>query len=136
MAKPTQAERDEVQGLVRWLYEKSGCTSWATFANRAGVLPSSMSDWSRGENAPSSYNLVKMMRAAGIIDDGISESAGEVPDFQSMSIGRHLESLEGKVEAQGKSTTLALKALTAGIRKLERRLDAGAPPATRKAEEG
>lgn len=41
-----------------------------------------------------------------------------------------LAALEAKVEEQGEQTTKALKALTAGIRRLERRLEALAPPAT------
>lgn len=53
----------EVAAFVKQLYLKGGFESWGEFAREIEVLPSMMSDWQRGENAPSGYNLLQIGRA-------------------------------------------------------------------------
>ena len=67
---PTDDEREHVRQLVWRLYELSGARSQSEFARRCEVLPSQVSDWLRGQNAPSAYSLVKMMDVAGAFPDG------------------------------------------------------------------
>lgn len=60
----TQAEKDEVAQLVRDLYARSGETSWADFAQKAGVHWENLSKWQRARVVPDGWSLLQMMRAA------------------------------------------------------------------------
>lgn len=54
----------EVAEFVRALYEASGFGSWGEYARAIGKAPATISDWSRGENAPGGYNLLRLIHAA------------------------------------------------------------------------
>lgn len=78
--------------------------------------------------------LIDQMRSLVTLVEGIlerlpAEGEGSAADLRLLA--RRLQSLEAKVDAQGEATTKALKALTAGIRKIERQLTPGARPASR-----
>jgi hypothetical protein len=64
-----EGSRAEVAAFVRELYARSGCATWDQFAKRAAVLPVQLSDWQRGRSAPSGYNLLKLIRAAGVLQE-------------------------------------------------------------------
>jgi hypothetical protein len=127
VAAPTQAERDAVVQFVHWIYGRAGQPGWGEFARRCEVLPSQMSDWQRGVNAPSTFNLLKMLRVAGVLSDG--ESSPAAPDFQQF--GDRLRELEAVVDNRDTSILKSLKSLEAGVQRLEKRLDAQAPRSRR-----
>lgn len=64
----TDKERETSRKFVDWLYEQSGCGSYAEFAARAGTSAPSLSDWHRGKNTPSLTNVMKLIGVAGILD--------------------------------------------------------------------
>lgn len=78
--------------------------------------------------------IVNARRIAEALGVSVLDLGGPVEDSDEAgkSVLALLEELSAKVDAQGKSMTMALKALTAGIRRLERRLEAEAPRANRK----
>lgn len=80
--------------------------------------------WHRGESAPNFGGTLALLHLAGMLSEELG-GAG-VAHRSSDPLADRLAALE----ETGADTTLALKALTAGIRRLERRLDSGAPPAT------
>jgi transcriptional regulator with XRE-family HTH domain len=61
-----RAEALAVAAFIERLYEASGFTSWGELARAAGVSAATMSDYKRGENAPSGYRLLQIMAAAGV----------------------------------------------------------------------
>jgi transcriptional regulator with XRE-family HTH domain len=61
-----RAEALAVAAFIERLYEASGFTSWGELARAAGVSAATMSDYKRGENAPSGYRLLQIMAATGV----------------------------------------------------------------------
>lgn len=85
--------------------------------------------------------LVDQMRAMAVMLDDLRAvveerlATQEEQDSLDLDVAAwtdRLRSLEEMVEAQGRSTTLALEALTAGIQQLIERLEAGVAPAKRR----
>lgn len=70
MPKLTTQQRRQIKDLMVWIKDESGAASWAELARRADVLPSSLSDWVRGHNGPSAPNVVRLLRAAGVMPYG------------------------------------------------------------------
>lgn len=69
---PIDAEAAEVATFVQYLYERSGLPSQRQFARKAEIEPTSLTDWMKGSNAPGGRNLLRMMRAAGVLDELIA----------------------------------------------------------------
>ncbi len=82
--------------------------------------------WLSGENQPGFSYTIEMLEAAGFVS---LNGTGPVALSQPRD---RLAELEATVEAQGRATTTALKALAEGIGRLEQRLPAEAPPASRR----
>jgi len=61
-------QRQEVARFVRELYARSGCATWDRFAKRASVHAVQVSDWQRGRSVPDGYNLLKLIRASGLLE--------------------------------------------------------------------
>lgn len=58
-------ENTQVAAFIEQLRDRAGFESWAEFGRAAGGFSAEqMSDWSRGENAPSGYNLLSLIWAA------------------------------------------------------------------------
>lgn len=116
--------------LVRAVMAQLGITRNVDLARELALDmngPSRISKWLAGKSSPDYEATMKMLDACGWLN--IAEDArGEAVQPRDRLAG-----LEAKVEAQGASMTLALKGLTAGIRKLERQLAAEAPAASQKA---
>lgn len=66
LSERREASRQEVARFVRWAVDQAGEMSDAEFARRCGFSPSQISDWTRGRNAPSSANLVRIIERAGL----------------------------------------------------------------------
>lgn len=79
--------------------------------------------WLAGNNNPGYEKTMEMLERCGWL------SLGEDARTREASPRDPLAELEATVEAQGRATTTSLRALTAGIRKLERRLTTEAPQA-------
>lgn len=67
MARGSEQERAAVQTLVRRIYTAVGAGVWADVARLAGVSEYSLGEWRRGEGSPSALNLLKLLRAAGVL---------------------------------------------------------------------
>lgn len=137
----TDRERGSSGRFVDWIYEQSGASSWAELAARAGVSAPSLSDWHRGKNTPSLVNVLKLIGAAGILDESapVARSSGEemlkrveatllaARDEQTSVDARQIELLErlelreeelaGRLAAQES----LLRELTAEVRELRSR---------------
>lgn len=87
-----RSEAKEVAAFVQRLYAESGFSSWGEFARSAGVAAATMSDWKRGENAVSGYNLLKLIRTANWTE-------AQAPDL----LHRRLEALEAGVLQVGEA---------------------------------
>lgn len=129
-------QKAELADYLDSLYRLGGYTSQAQWAREAGYhqvnLSNAMSR--KTDDGLDGYSLLKLTRAVAERAEISAESAAvrlaqeTEPDVGDLH--RRLAKLESTVEDQGESQTKALKALTAGIRRLERQLAAGAPPAT------
>jgi hypothetical protein len=85
--------------------------------------------WFNGEQGPTLQSTLALLGAAGMLrEDGDAVPIARPHD----PVADRLARLEAAVDVQGKSMTTSLRALTAGIRKLERRLEAEALQASRK----
>lgn len=107
-----------------------GCNSPAGLAETMGWKRGTerlVAKWLAGQNNPGYEKTMEMLEKCGwlAVSDGSRDELGARRD--------RLAELETTVEAQGRATTMALKSLAAGIRKLERRLAAEDPPATKQA---
>ena len=129
-------QKAELADYLDGLYRLGRYTSQAQWAREAGYhqvnLSNAMSR--KTDDGLDGYSLLRLIRAAAERADVSPETAAlrlaqeTVPDASDLR--RRLIELEATVEVQGESQTKAMKALTAGIRRLERQLAAGAPPAT------
>lgn len=102
-----------VAAYVRSLYELGGFASWGEFAREAGFLPSTISDWQRGENAPSGPNLVRLIQVATDRAPLAARIAAERTSPLSQ-IHSRLEALEGAVAESIALTRRSLALLEAG----------------------
>lgn len=101
------------------------------FALEANVSPSTVARWEGGK-LPPVRELIRIAEVLGIAADRLVEPFAEEPAASAADVsdlGLRLVEVEAAVNAQQEATVKALKALTAGIRRLERRLDAGDEPA-------
>lgn len=127
-------------GFVKVLYEVGQYARWAEFARESSVHSVSLSKWKNAESCPDGYNLLRLIQAATRRAGGSLEALAEgVPAAKASvqvvaDLEHRLEQLEGTVSAQGEAQTKALKALTAGIRRLERPRESEAQLARRKDE--
>jgi len=64
----------DLDAFVRWLQERSGERTRDDFAYRAGVRSEQLSRWASGAGM-SGRNLLKLIRAAGVLDEGATGSA-------------------------------------------------------------
>lgn len=86
------APLDDPRAFMEWLVDRVG--SQAELARRAEMLPSTVSDYVRGENEPKLPNVLKMMRAAEARLDGAplattaalqEELAAEIDRFRRLT---------------------------------------------------
>jgi transcriptional regulator with XRE-family HTH domain len=101
------------------------------FALEANVSPSSVARWESGK-LPPIRELIRIADLLRVDPDYLVEPFNEEPSAAAADVADlslRLGELEAAVRAQEEATTKALKALTAGIRRLERRLNAVAPSA-------
>jgi len=89
-------EAESIWAFVDNLRREAGFKSEGEFATAAGFLPSSLSDWKRGEHVVSSYNLVRLITAAAEKRATSHFVAGEAVS-PSMTILRRLGELEAVV---------------------------------------
>lgn len=89
-------EADSIWTFLDNLRKEAGFKSEGEFATAAGFLPSSLSDWKRGEHVVSSYNLVRLITAAAERRATSHFSAGEAVS-PSVTILRRLEALAAVV---------------------------------------
>jgi hypothetical protein len=68
------AEREEVRGFVRWLYEYSGKRRWADFARLTEVSEYSLSEWRSGRGMPNALNLLRMLEAVSALSPEASQA--------------------------------------------------------------
>lgn len=129
-------QKAELADYLDSLYRLGGYTSQAQWAREAGFHQVNLSNaMSRKTDAGlDGYSLLKLTRAVAERAELSAETAAirlaqeTAPDVADLH--RRLGELESTVEEQGQLQTKAMKALTAGIRRLERQLAAGARPAT------
>lgn len=97
MPMADSSEREAVAEFVHALYDLGGFTSWGEYARESGFLASTMSDWSRGKNAPSGPSLLRLIHAATDRAPLAMRKAAErtSPATQTRA---HLESLEEKAD--------------------------------------
>lgn len=108
---PRQAARDD-------RYRGAG-----ELARKLGVATETVRRWLRDERDPEYIHTMQMLQWCGWLNMGADAPTA------AMSADP-LAELRATVEAQGRATTLALRALSQGIGKLEKRLVAEDPPAT------
>ncbi len=89
-------EAESIWAFVDNLRKEAGFKSEGEFATAAGFLPSSLSDWKRGEHVVSSYNLVRLITAAAERAATSPFAAGEAVS-PSVTILRRLGELEAVV---------------------------------------
>lgn len=90
-----QRENAEVAAFIRELYDAAGFESWGDYARAVGKLPSTLSDWQRGENSPSGYNLLRLIRAA---NEREANALQEAHDRTASPLERRLAAVEERVE--------------------------------------
>ncbi len=117
-------EAGEIWAFVDNLRKEAGFKSEGEFATAAGFLPSSLSDWKRGEHVVSSYNLVRLITAAAERAATSPFAAGEAVS-PSVTILRRLEELEAVVAER--PTRLELHE---GLELLREAIDRGASQGT------
>lgn len=84
--------------------------------------------WHEGSQHPNGPATIALIRAAGLLRE--DEAAAALPTRPNPA--DRLAALEAKIEAQGASTTKALRALTRAIERLPGQLAPGAQSATTK----
>jgi hypothetical protein len=121
-------ERESVAAFVRELYELGGFNSWGEYAREAGFLASSMSDWSRGKNAPSGPTLVRLIHTA---TDRAPLALREAAERTSplRQVHDRLQELEGSVAESVALTREALQRL--GVERAQSDAAQLTPKATR-----
>lgn len=87
-ARRSPKQRAEVAKFIDELFETSTSETWAEFASAAGVHWASLSDWHTGKSVPDGYNLLRLIRAAGVSPEAVTQLAD----------GHDLESLLGRLE--------------------------------------
>lgn len=117
-------EAAEIWAYVDELRRAAGFESEGAFATAADFLPSSLSDWKRGEHVVSSYNLVRLIKAASARRATAPFEAGEAV-APEVAIHSRLVALEEKV---GELATRA--ELQRGLDTLRAAIDALASPDT------
>jgi transcriptional regulator with XRE-family HTH domain len=108
--KRSKRQRDELAAFVVELLERSGAATQTEFAERAGVSWASLSGWKTGRIVPDGYNLLRLIRAAGLA----ATPAASLTDSETAAALEHIR--EG-LDALRSSVELALT-----------RREAGAPP--------
>lgn len=124
----SKEDRQAVADFVRSLYELGGFESWGEYAREAGFLASSMSDWSRGENAPSGPTLVRLIHTA---TDRAPLALREAAERTSPlnQVRDRLESALAEAE-YGRSLVIAgLTSIDTRLSRIERSLGLPAPEA-------
>ena len=91
------AVRQRLVEFIDSLYELGGFASWGEFARESGLLSSTVSDYHRGENAPSGPNLLRLIEAA-TTRSSLSMHEAAARQAPIAQILFHLESLEEKLD--------------------------------------
>jgi transcriptional regulator with XRE-family HTH domain len=66
--KLSPEELAEIAEFVDWLFKRSGKRHWTNFASAAGVHPTNLNAWHRGRGGPNALNLIRLVKAAGVLD--------------------------------------------------------------------
>lgn len=103
-------------------------------AQAMGVDSRELRRWESGE-VPGGLTLIQLLNTYGVLvtpapPDQLPRSVNAELQKLRGDVHDRLVALEATVDARGRDATTALKALAAGIRRIERRLDAGDPPAS------
>lgn len=69
MADAAEPKHPEAREFVRWVFQRSGHETVAEFARSVDETDRNIYRWLAGENAPSFAKAMKMMRAAGVLDE-------------------------------------------------------------------
>lgn len=64
--------------LVDWLFLQSGCASLAEFAEQSGVSAPNLSNWRNGKRQITGPNLLRLIRASGVLTSSHARSADEL----------------------------------------------------------
>ena len=92
------APLDDPRAFMEWLVARVG--SQAELARRAELLPSTVSDYVRGQNEPGLVNVLKMMRAADVRFEGAPlHRAARLQEAHAAEVGR-LRKLNDQLEAE------------------------------------
>lgn len=121
-------ERESVAEFVRALYDLGGFGSWGEYAREAGFLASSMSDWSRGKNAPSGPNLLRLIHAATDRAPLAMRQAAERTSPLDQ-IRDHLRALEEQAERGREALLESLASIDDRLVQIEERLGLQGGPA-------
>lgn len=127
--------QDPSLDLGPWLESlrvQAGLSSRA-LAQAMGVDRSNLRDWLNGNGGMTARNLLLFLDAVGAeIQPASPEKAPKAVNAEISLLRDRLAAVEATIDSQGEAQTKALKALAAGIRKLERQL----VPAARGASQG
>lgn len=107
--------------FVRWLYRRSGAVSQRQFSIKAGMLDSQVSAWVNADGAPSAYNLLKLMRAAGVLDAEFRPVNGLVAAEHPV-VAEVVDRSDRLAELQA-AVDLLLERTADGFEQIDRRLD-------------
>lgn len=130
-----EAPEDAPLELGPWLKERFDASglSVRALAQAMGAERSRVRQWLDGKGGMNAANLLTFIHAVGSEVTPVPPiGAPRAVNAEIAHLRTHLEALEATVAAQGEATTKALKALDAGIRRLERQRG----PATQQAKEG
>jgi hypothetical protein len=98
-ARRSASQRTQVADFIRDLYERSGCGTWSEFAKKAGVHWAAISDWQTGKVVPDGWNLLSLIRAAGVtVEELVRKQAARQP--HRPRAGSRPEGLEELVATQ------------------------------------
>jgi hypothetical protein len=110
-----------VAEFIEELYRLGEFSSWGEFGRAAGFPAATMSDWKRGENAPSGPNLLRLIQAA---TDRVPLAMQEAATTTSpmAQIRAHLVSLEDRAERARLALAESLASIDARLSRIEAQL--------------
>ncbi len=124
--------------FIKLIMERLGATNPSDLSEKLGGRWTSLAQqrklykWYGGQQGPTLEPTLELLEAAGLLKDTGGDGLAAMAAAPEDPIERRLAALEATVEAQGKATTTALKALVAGIRRLELQPATAAPPARKR----
>lgn len=97
------APLDDPRSFMEWLVSRTG--GQAELGRRSEIAPATISDYVRGENEPKLPNVLKMLRGADVVIEGMPERPDQMEAIVRVleRVETHLERLDPPANGSGDS---------------------------------